>query len=195
MTKGPSAEYRVPSSFKKQVGLVLVVLSLSLGSAVFAHATIVLGTLATEPVAPVAGEPFELSLAMTDPTGFPIEDAVVVAEFEKNGAEPVSVPLPETERRGVYAASVTLPEPGDYTVTLRDQTFRQEEARVSLTVALGDGPMFLEGENSVVFPPTATASASSLSRWLIWVIALPVVAGIVVTVLVLRSPPQEEPQS
>ena len=93
----------------------------------------------------------------------------------------------------MYEAAVTLPEAGDYTLLLRDQTFRQEEARVSLAVALGQGPLFVEGENSVIFPPTATASTRSLSRWLIWVIALPILAGIVVTVLVLRSPPPQNP--
>ena len=188
---GPRTEDRGPSKFK-WLGFTLVFLSLSLSSAVFAHATIVLGTLTTEPSSPVVGQSFALNLAMTDPTGLPIEDAVVMAEFERPGRETVSVTLPETDLGGVYAGSVTLPEAGNYTLVLRDRTFRQEEARVSLELTLGQGPLFPEGENSVIFPPTATTSASSLSRWLIWVIALPLVAGIVVTVLVLRSP-QKKP--
>ena len=189
---GPSTEYRVPSKFK-WLGFTLVFLSLSLSSAVFAHATIVLGTLTTEPSSPVVGQSFTLSLAMTDPTGFPIEDAVVLVEFERPGVDMVSAEFTETSPEGTYETRVTLSEPGDYTLVLRDQTFRQEEARVSTTVNLGRGPLFLTGENSVIFPPTATASTTSLWSWLVWVIALPVVAGIVVTVLVLRSPPREEP--
>ena len=48
---------------------------------VLAHATLVLGTLHTDPNPPRAGEPFILSLELADPTRIPIEDAVVVAEF------------------------------------------------------------------------------------------------------------------
>ncbi len=192
MRKVPRTEYRVASKFK-WLSFALVLLSLSLSSAVFAHATIVLGTLTTEPSSPVVGRPFTLNLAMTDPTGFPVEDAVVLAEFERPGVDMVSAEFTETSPEGTYETQVTLPEPGDYTLTLRDQTFRQEEARVSTTINLGRGPLFLTGENSVVFPPTATASTTSLRSWLIWVIALPLVAGVVVTVLVLRSPSREEP--
>lgn len=184
-------KYQMVTNIQKRLSVAVALLGLSLGSAVFAHATIVLGTLTAEPSAPEAGEAFELSLAMTDPTGLPIEDAVIIAEFEKPGLETMSAPLEETSLKGVYGASITLPEAGDYTLVLRDQTFRQEEARVSLEVTLGEDPLFNEGENSVIFPPTATAPTRSLWSWLVWVIALPVVAGIVVTVLVLRSPEQK----
>ena len=184
-------KYQVVTNIQKRLNVAVALLGLSLGFAVFAHATLVLGTLTAEPSAPEAGEAFALSLAMTDPTGLPIEDAIITVEFEKSGLETVSAPLEETNLKGVYEASVTLPEAGDYALVLRDQTFRQEEARVSLEVTLGEDPLFTEGENSVIFPPTATASTRSLWSWLIWVIALPVVAGIVVTVLVLRSPEQK----
>lgn len=171
--------------------IFLAVLGLTLSAAAFAHASLVLGRLEAKPDAPQAGEGFELSLTMTDPTGLPIEDAVVVAEFERTGVAILSTPLAETDLRGVYTAQVALPKVGDYTLVLRDQTFRQEEVRVSLAVTLGDSLLFPEGENSVIFPPTATASAGGLRNWLIWVIVLPVVVGIVVTVLVLRSSPRQ----
>lgn len=179
----------------KGLSAALVFLVLSLSSAAFAHTTVVLGTLSAEPSAPEAGAAFTLSLVLSDPTELPIEGGVVVAEFQRPGAETISVPLPETDQRGVYAASLTLPEPGDYTLTLRDRTFRQEEARVSVALTLGDGPLFLIGENSVVFPPTATASANSSSTLIIWLIVIPITVGIFVTVLVLRSPPRAAPGS
>ena len=168
----------------------LLTLSLfALAAVVYAHATLVLGTLSTLPTEPRAGEPFTLQLTMTDPTDFPIEDAYVIAEFDRAGAEPSSFTFEEVSA-GTYATDVTLPEEGDYTLLLRDQTFRQEEAQASKEVVLGDGSLFQNGDTSIVFPPTQTTS--SLQTWLIWLIALPVAAGVVVTVLVLRSGKPEE---
>ena len=173
--------------------ILSTLLLFTLAAAVYAHATLVLGTLSTLPTEPRAGEPFTLQLTMTDPTGFPIEDAYVLAEFDQAadqaGEEPLSVTFEEVSA-GTYATDVTLPEAGDYTLLLRDQTFRQEEAQASKEVVLGDGSLFQDGDTSIVFPPTQTTS--SLQTWLIWLIALPVLAGVVVTVLVLRSSKPEE---
>lgn len=38
-----------------------------------------------------------------------------------------------------------------------------------------------------LFPPTATGGGVSV--WLLWLVAIPLIAGIVVTILVLRSGP------
>ena len=167
----------------------LILLLATLGAVVWAHATLVLGTLSTLPNAPQAGEPFTLQLTMTDPTDFPIEDAYVIAEFSQGGGEPLSFTFEEVSA-GTYTTDVTLPEEGGYTLLLRDQTFRQEEAQASKEVVLGDGSMFQDGDTSIVFPPTQTTS--SLQTWLVWLIALPVAAGVIVTVLVLRSGKPEE---
>ncbi|HEX7022458.1 MAG TPA: hypothetical protein VF171_06335, partial [Trueperaceae bacterium] len=73
---------------------------------------------------------------------------------------------------------------------LRDQTFRQEEATATLVLNVG-APTDPESL-SFLFPPTAT-SPKSLGTWLLWLIGVPVAAGILVTVLVLRGG-KEQPQ-
>lgn len=167
---------------------LLAALAALLGGAALAHATLVFGTLSSAPPAPRPGEPFTLRLELADPTGTPVEDAYVLAEFRRQeDDEPVSARLEEGEVPGRYQASLALPQPGSYQLLLRDQTFRQEEARAELEVTLGDGPLFPEGKDAIVFPPTATGPAN-LGTWLIWLIAVPLAAGVVVTVLVLRRP-------
>ena len=172
--------------------LIPTLILLALAATVYAHATLVLGTLSTLPGEPRANEPFTLQLTMTDPTGFPIEDAYVLAEFSRGDEEVVNVTFEEVTA-GTYATEVTLSEEGTYTLLLRDQTFRQEEAQASKEVVLGGDSLFQDGDTSIVFPPTQTTS--SLQTWLIWLIALPVLAGVVVTVLVLRSGEPEEARS
>ena len=161
---------------------VFVFLALAVLSSVAAHAFFVTGVVSTAPAPAVAGEAFTLQVGMEDPTGTPVQDAVLMAEFSKDG-EVVKVTLPESETPGVYTSSVTLPEAGLYQLLLRDQTFKQEEARATLEFVLGpDMPSSI----AFIFPPTQTGS-SNLSTWLIYVIGIPVVAGIIVTILVLRS--------
>lgn len=150
-----------------------------------AHATLVLGSLASDPVAARPGEPFTLSLELRDPTQIPVEDAWVLAEFRPQGApaetEPVSARFEESNTPGVYRTQVALPERGRYALLLRDQTFRQEEAQATLTFPVGRA---LAEPLEFVFPPTATGP-QSLRVWLLWLIGLPLLAAVVVTVLVL----------
>lgn len=174
---------------------LLTALAALLTGAALAHATLVFGTLTSTPATPRPGEPFTVRLELADPAGTPVEDAVVLAEFRQQpDDEPVRAPFIESETPGRYETTLTLPEPGGYHLLLRDQTFRQEEARAELEVALGDGPLFPEGKDAVVFPPTATGPAD-LGTWLIWLIAVPLAAGVVVTVLVLRRPSQSDTSS
>lgn len=181
-------------SFSKISLLVLTLIAFLVGE-VSAHATLVFATLTTEPSIAQVGEAFRIRVQMTDPTQVPIEDAVVIAEFSHpDAAGPVVVEMTETSQAGFYEGDVSLDLSGDYSLLLRDQTFRQEEALAGpLELTLdGANPLFVEGDNTVVFPPTATTSPNSLRTWLIWVIALPVVAGMVVTVLVLKNANNED---
>ena len=178
--------------FLRRLSVTLTALILScLVSYVSAHATMVVGTLASEPTNPEPGTPFTLTLEMDDPTGFAVEDAYVLAEFRLEGrGDPFSTEFVEVEP-GSYTADISLPDTGRYEITMRDKTFRQEEATAEFEVVLAQAPLFPEGSTSFIFPPTATGDQNSLRRWLIWVIALPVVVGIVVTVLVLRGSSEE----
>jgi len=184
---------------------LIVVLALTLPGAALAHATLVFGTVTTQPSPPPAGEPFTIRLEMSDPTGTPVEDAIV---FVEAAPQEEGVPEPDTEdgstelpepvvssdrfeevEPGVYEMDVVLPEDGAWTLMFRDQTFRQEEARASITMRVGEGAQ--GGPLSFIFPPTATGP-QSLTTWLVWLIGLPVVAGAVVTVMVLRGGGNDE---
>lgn len=163
-----------------------------LNSPAYSHATIVLGKLSSDPETPKAGESFRLHLEMVDPSQLAIEDAVVFADFQKQGqTEIIRADFSETSP-GIYSSSASLPQAGMYSLIMRDQTFRQEEARATLTFFVG------EGANDIpiafVFPPTATGN-SNLLTWLIWLIAVPVIAGIAVTVMVFMNANSKEAEN
>lgn len=180
----------VASAIVRHMKRILLLTLSALSCAALAHSTIVLGTLQSDPVSPAAGEPFTLTMTLHDPTDFPIEDAYVLAEFRQQPSDtPVEARFSELGE-GSYQTEVSLPA-GSYTLLLRDQTFRQEEARAELTVDLNGAALFPEERNNFLFPPTATSS-STLQTWLIWLIALPVAAGVLVTILVLRSAKEED---
>jgi hypothetical protein len=169
---------------------VAVAAALVAGAAL-AHATLVFGTVTTDPSPPPAGEPFTVRLEMRDPVDAPVEDAVVFVEArpamdadgDATGEAIASDRFAEVDP-GVYRTDLVLPEPGPWTLLFRDQTFRQEEARATVTLRVGAD--VAAEPVSFIFPPTATGP-TSLTTWLVWLIGLPLVAGAVVTVIVLRS--------
>ena len=173
--------------YKLVIILGVLLLGASLGTSAFAHATLVLGALGSNPAAPREGEPFTLRLELLDPTQVPVEDAWILAEFRPQGAptgtEPVSARFEESETPGVYQTRVTLPQRGSYALLLRDQTFRQEEAQASLSFPIGRAPAELL---TFVFPPTATGP-QSLRVWLLWLVGLPLLAAVIITILVLTQ--------
>ena len=192
MYRDRACSYRKLTFYLRVVAFLFLI---GLGSSALAHATIVFGTLQSEPAVPQPGEPVNLTLQLQDPTEVPVEDAWVLAEFRPEGApeesEPVSVRFEEAAP-GRYEAEVALPKTGTWQLLLRDQTFRQEEAQAEL-----DFPVGTEGGGDVlsfIFPPTATGQ-QGVATWLVWLVALPVVAGVVVTVLVLRRSPGEEAEA
>ena len=161
------------------------------GSSALAHATIVLGSLTSEPGVPQPDTPLTLVIELTDPAQLPVEDAWVLAEFRPESASARSEPLStrfEESAPGRYKASVTLPEAGDWQLRLRDQTFRQEEATADLSFTVGENAS--GATLSFLFPPTATGSRT-LTTWLLWLIVLPIAAGVLITIVVLRRPADE----
>lgn len=169
--------------------LLVLFLLLTTAGFVRAHATIVFGTVATDPAPPPADAPFDLLLEMRDPADAPVEDAVVFVEATHEGGG-TSVPEVELEEvaPGDYRTDLQLDEAGTWTLTFRDRTFRQEEARA--TVSLEVGPAAETEPVSFIFPPTATGP-QNLSTWLLWLVGLPLAAGALVTILVLRGGPRE----
>lgn len=160
-----------------------------------AHATLVFGELTFAPDPIVPGSPFAVSATLEDPTLTPVEDAIVSLEFRpmEAGAAPASadveLPPPLRDVRlietgpAVYTAELDLPEPGSYLVRVRDRTFQWEEATASVVLVVDARP---SGVLPFVLPPTQVGPRG-LATWLLWLIGVPLVAGAVVTVLVLTS--------
>ena len=159
--------------------LISVLLTFSGGA--LAHATLVLGTVATAPTPPQAGAPFTLAVRLLDLTQVPVEDARVLAEFRRPGQEePVAARFRESDTPGVYETTLTLPCAGDYTLLLRDQTYRREEAQAALGFPVGRTPA---EPLTFVFPPTA--AGVGVWTWIGFLVGLPLLAGGAVTALVL----------
>ncbi len=166
-------------------GAAAATLAWSFFAAALAHATLVFGTVSTEPAPVRADQPAAVVLEMRDPVDAPVEDAVVFVEARPPAGEPVLESDRFTEiEPGVYRTELVLPAQGEWTLRFRDQTFRQEEARATIT--LNVGPSGDAEPRSFIFPPTATGP-QSLTTWLIWLIGLPLAAAAVVTVMVLRG--------
>lgn len=181
----------------------IVTTLLAVASAAAAHATLVLGTLEFTPDPPVPGAPLEVRLRLEDPGLVGVEDAHVRIELRPAGAAVptsgkadvaagdvapalvASDPFDETTPGG-YVGSVTAPGAGAYTITVRDTTYRQEEAVANVQIEVGASVV---GSVPFVLPPTATGPRSALT-WVLWLVGVPVAAGILVTVLVLRSGPK-----
>lgn len=169
----------------KMTYLPLVFVILVSFSAVLAHPTVVLGTLTSDPQTPQAGEAFTLTLELEDPTQLPIEDAYVIAEFRpeaRTTGEPVAVAEFSETSAGQYITTTSLPQAGTYQLLLRDQTYRQEEtnARITFSVGTDTNPEVYD----FLFPPTA-AGSQGVFTWLVWLIGVPVLAALAVTILVL----------
>ncbi len=193
-------------------------LLLCLGT-VLAHATLVFGELTTPEDNPDAAAGFTLQLHMMDPVRTPIEDATVAAEFrlltdeelealeaepgsadegpaEGVQAEELELPqgdwhvyvLEESGPGGNYSARIQLPAAGVYQLIMRDTTYPQEDAVADLTIRF-DGETAFDTA-LFIFPPT-DIGAASLGTWLLWLVAIPVLAGVIVTVAVMARKPED----
>lgn len=168
------------------------------GSAASAHATLVIGTLSFSPDPAAGAGELQATLVLEDPGLVEVEDAVVVLELRpiddaadapainhQPDSDPVYVSdrLSETEP-GTYQVAIPTPAPGTYVLSVRDRTYRQEEAVANLVVTFS--PLTAVGEHPFVLPPTASGPAS-LGTWLVWLLGVPLLAGVLVTFLVLRG--------
>jgi hypothetical protein len=166
---------------------ILFAIAIVLGTVGYAHPTIVLGTLYSDPVTPEPGEPFTISLVMLFPAQVPVADAVVNLEFSKPGQATIRTEEMPEVAEGRYEVQVTLPQAGSYSLMIRDTTYRQEETTASLTFMVGEG----ENDEAIPFVLPPTAIGADLQTWLVWLIAVPVIAGVVVTILVMMNSPDK----
>jgi hypothetical protein len=177
--------------------LTTLAISLLLGLAL-AHPTIVLGTLESEPANPSPGDEVHFTVHMTFPTGVPVEQAVVHLELYPQAVAPETIDDPDAAVEpalrarlsetapGYYQVAITAPAAGTWTLLLRDQTYPWEDTTARLSYAIGgDGnPAAMD----FLFPPTAPGPRG-LWTWLFWLVGLPLVAGLILTILVLKRMP------
>ncbi len=179
---------------------LLVAVALGCTGAALAHATLVFGTVTTEPAPPLAAEPFTIWLEMSDTAQAQVEDAIVFVDAvpaeqampESGTQEPQTQPPEplvssdqfEEVKPGLYRTDLVLPEEGTWVLVFRDQTFSQEVARASITLLVGEDAQ--AEQLSFIFPPTAIGPQNLLT-WLIWLVGVPLVIGCVVTLVVLRG--------
>ena len=196
----PASRAATARPVRARLRALLATLVLALSGGALAHATLVFGTVTTQPAVPRAGERITLSLKMHDPVSTTVEDAIVFLEAGPQ-SEPadapgesaesliIAEPVVSSERfvevaPGVYQTEFVLPHEGAWRLVFRDQTYRQEEARAGVTLLVGEGataePLYF------VFPPTATGP-ESLATWLVFVVGIPLLAGVGITVAALRK--------
>ena len=174
-----------------------------------AHATLVIGKLSVTPDPPVAGEPLQIDLSLEDTLLTPVEKArgrvelralegggptvpesvvgAEASEFLATLPDEASGQFAEGADEGSYRGTLRAPATGRYTLSVRDTTFMNEEAIANVPLEVGGAA---NGVVPFVLPPTPVAPRS-LSTWLIWLVGIPLVVGIGVTVLVLRRTPPE----
>lgn len=191
---------------------ILPLLLTAVASWAGAHATLVIGNLEVSPDPPVPGTPLTITLRLEDTLLTPVEKAFVRVELRDLDPSAPTVPesaigseaseflsitpdvtserFTETEVKGTYRGVVETPHDGEYTLSVRDTTFLNEEAIANVRLVVGGKP---NGAIAFVLPPTPT-QPKSLSTWLIWLIGIPLVVGVVTTVLVLRRPAEPAAQ-
>ena len=178
---------------RRRAGSELVVLlalvAFLVPAAAFAHGTVVLGAVTANPDPPSPGAPLILTVDLATLSKAPVEGAKLEGTLQPAG-QPGAAPTPLTfqeypEPYGTYRARLeAAPPPGRYTLTVRDRTYPKEDIRASVTLQVGGAQP--NGSLDFTFPP-ARGGSRSVVRWLLWLVGLPLLAGVVVTVLVLRS--------
>jgi len=189
--------------------LALLVVCLALIQAAGAHATLVIGSLQFAPDPPLPGAQLEIRLRLEDTLLTPVEKAHVRVELRHLDVSGPAVPasavgseatgflntepavssgrFSEAPVKGTYLGRITAPAAGEYTLSVRDTTFMDEEAIANVSLVVGGAP---NGVIDFVLPPTPIGP-KSLSTWLVWLVGLPLLVGVITTLLVLRRAPRQ----
>jgi len=158
-----------------------------------AHGTFIRGSVTVVPDPPSPGRPMVLTVDLANPSNSPVEGAKLVAELTPKaatvGAGARTFPLQEyKEPYGTYRAQFTAPPAGSYTLSVHDRTEPGEDT--TATVPLRVGGNVANGTLGFTLAGAAGGSGGPGS-WLLWLIVVPVAAGLAVTVLVWRSRSRE----
>jgi hypothetical protein len=185
--RSPHPDRRRPAAGRLASTLLALALLLTAASAA-GHGMVVLGAVTANPDPPRPGAALVVTVDLATLSKSPVEGAKLVGSLmpaDRPDATPTEVAFREyPEPYGTYRAQLTAPPAGRYDLTVRDRTYPNED--ISATVTLQVGGAKPNGTLDFTFPP-ATGGPRSLVRWLLWLVGLPLLAGVVVTVLVLRS--------
>jgi len=164
------------------------VLALLGPSPALAHGTVVLGAVTANPDPPRPGAALILTVDLARRSKAPVEGAKLEGSLRPAGnPDAAATPLAfreYPEPYGTYRARLQAPPAGRYTLTVRDRTYPKEDIRASVMLQVGGSQP--NGSLDFSFPP-ATGGPRSVVRWLLWLVGVPLLAGVVVTVLMLRS--------
>lgn len=156
-----------------------------------AHSTIIRGSVTIAPDPPAPGRTMVLTVDLASPSNAPVEGATLVVELTPQtstvGAAARTIPLQEyKEPYGTYRAQFAAPPAGSYTLNVHDRTAPGEDTTAAVPLRVGGDV----ANGSLGFTLAAPATGSGgLGNWLLWLIVVPVAAGVLVTFLVRRSRP------
>lgn len=173
--------------------LVPVLLACLTPAVALAHGTVVLGSVTANPDPPHPGASLILTVDLAKLSKAPVEGAKLEGSL-RPASQPDAAATPLAFREypepyGTYRARLEAPAAGRYTLTVRDRTYPKEDIRASVTLQVGGAQP--NGSLDFTFPP-ARGGQRSVVRWLLWLVGLPLLAGVVVTLLVLRSKNEEK---
>jgi hypothetical protein len=177
---------------------VVLLIALFLAGSAAAHQSLLFAHVRTRPAAPPAGEPFELLVHLTDSSHRDVTGVELVARVAHvavagadEGAGGAQEPAGATRLSaepgsGRYRALVPARPAGEYRLTLEEIVDGQSETSASTQIVVGgEAPV----EMQLVLPPSGR---SGLGTWLVWLVGLPLLAGLLVTLLVLTGRPKPE---
>jgi len=157
-----------------------------------AHATIVIVTLTLEPLSPKVNESMQFSLFLETPLQVPVEDAIIILEAKPKDGETTKVIkaqlAEDPEIPGTYRGEITPTKEGPWDFFFRDQTYKAEEATQHVEVLVGKENF---PDIEFIFPPTAIQNTNNWRTWVIWIVGMPLIAAIILTILVLKNPKKD----
>ena len=189
------------SDSRNYLTMLALALALLFQPGALAHPEILFAEITTVPEEPQPGEEFELTALITNTgrieiTGLDVELRIFepgteIARdlLELEGAveapdkQPIAVyELDAPEGSAAYSGTISgLPE-GSYPIRVVELVRGgKPESNTAGELPVGLGPVYYE----LVMPPVPP----SVGTWLLWLIAIPLVAGVLVTVMVVRSKP------
>ncbi|MEX2534207.1 MAG: hypothetical protein WD273_01290 [Trueperaceae bacterium] len=163
-----------------------------------AYPEVLFARLSSTPTVPQPGEPFALEVMLTDSDGEEVVGLTLVARVVEAYAEVAVDPgandagsdaqeseYPEARllgsaRQGVYQGELGPLPAGSYRISLVEPAADREAATAS-------GVLTLDGSTPVELALVLPASGGGLGSWVVWLVGLPLLAAVLVTLLLLTA--------